>query len=66
MFLISLGIDEYLSAEKDEKKRAILAQQIKLLVLPSAMGESFKVLALSKNMQVRLKGFKEQNLLHKL
>jgi SAM-dependent MidA family methyltransferase len=66
MFLISLSIDDYLLAEKDEKKRVILAQQIKLLVLPSAMGESFKVLALSKNMQVKLKGFKEQDLTHKL
>ncbi|SMN00905.1 COG1565: Uncharacterized conserved protein [uncultured Candidatus Thioglobus sp.] len=70
MFLISLGIQEYLTAEKDEKKRASLAQQIKQLVLPSAMGESFKVLALTKNTQVKLqntlKGFREQNLLHKL
>ncbi|MBA5248633.1 MAG: SAM-dependent methyltransferase [Gammaproteobacteria bacterium] len=66
MFLISLGIDQYLLAEKNEKKNALLAQQVKLLVLPSAMGESFKVLALSKNMQVKLQGFKEQNLLYKL
>lgn len=66
MFLISLGIDEYLLAEKDEKKNALLAQQVKLLVLPSAMGESFKVLALSKNTQVKLDGFKEQDLTCKL
>lgn len=66
MFLISLGIDEYLLTEKDEKKRAILAQQVKLLVLPSAMGESFKVLALSKNTPVELNGFMEQDLTHKL
>ncbi|WXT99991.1 MAG: hypothetical protein Ctma_0697 [Catillopecten margaritatus gill symbiont] len=66
MFLISLGIDEYLLAEKDEEKRALLAQQVKLLVLPSAMGESFKVLALNKGMEVDLMGFREQNLLHKL
>ncbi|SFV87267.1 COG1565: Uncharacterized conserved protein [hydrothermal vent metagenome] len=66
MFLISLGIDEYLLTEKEEKKRALLAQQVKLLVLPSAMGESFKVLALSKNTQVKLDGFKEQDLTHKL
>ncbi len=66
LFLISLGIDEYLLNEKDENKRISLAQQIKQLVLPSAMGESFKVLALSKNTQVKLKGFKEQNLTHKL
>lgn len=66
LFLISLGIDSYLSAEKDKNKRIDLAQQIKQLVLPSAMGESFKVLALSKNLQVELNGFNEQNLLHKL
>ncbi|SMN12129.1 COG1565: Uncharacterized conserved protein [uncultured Candidatus Thioglobus sp.] len=70
MFLISLGIQEYLAAEKDDKKRISLAQQIKQLVLPSAMGESFKVLALTKNTQVKLqntlKGFKEQDLTFKL
>jgi len=66
MFLISLGIDEYLLAETDENRRITLAQQIKQLVLPSAMGESFKVLALTKKCQVKLKGFKEQDLRHKL
>ncbi|CAC9625958.1 SAM-dependent methyltransferase, MidA [uncultured Gammaproteobacteria bacterium] len=66
LFLISLGIDEYLLAEQETDKRASLAQQVKQLVLPSAMGESFKVLALVKDTQVELQGFKEQNLLHKL
>lgn len=66
LFLISLGIDQYLLAEKDEKKRARLAQQVKQLVLPSAMGESFKVLALSKNLAVEPSGFKEQDLRAKL
>ena len=66
MFLISLGIDEYLVAETDENKRVTLAQQVKQLVLPSAMGESFKVLALTKKLPVKLKGFTEQNLTHKL
>jgi SAM-dependent MidA family methyltransferase len=66
MFLISLGIDQYLLNEKDENKRISLAQQVKQLVLPSAMGESFKVLALSKNTQIKLKGFEEQDLTYKL
>ncbi len=66
MFLISLGIDEYLLTETDEEKRITLAQQVKQLVLPNAMGESFKVLALTKNRQVKLNGFKEQDLTHKL
>jgi SAM-dependent MidA family methyltransferase len=66
MFLISLGIEEYLTQEKDSQQRAILAQELKHLVLPSAMGESFKVLALSKQIDIKCQGFKEQNLLYKL
>ena len=66
MFLIALGIDEYLINETDASNKITLAQQIKQLVLPSAMGESFKVLALTKNCHVKLNGFKEQNLMHKL
>lgn len=66
MFLISLGIDEYLSRETDENKRISLSQQVKQLVLPNAMGESFKVLALGKNISVKLNGFKQQDLGHKL
>lgn len=66
LFLISLGIDEYLLEQLDEDKRINLAQQVKQLVLPSAMGESFKVLALSKNISVKLMGFVEQDLSAKL
>ena len=66
MFLISLGIENFLLAEEDEAKRTALAQQVKQLVLPSAMGETFKVLALSKKQTVKLDGFREQNLLNKL
>jgi len=66
MFLISLGVDQYLVDEKDLDRRSILAQQVKQLVLPSAMGESFKVLALTKKQSVKLDGFNEQNLINKL
>ena len=66
MFLISLGIDEYLLDETDESRRITLAQQVKQLVLPNAMGESFKVLALTKKLSVKLKGFTEQDLTYKL
>jgi SAM-dependent MidA family methyltransferase len=66
MFLISLGIENFLLEEEDDAKRNALAQQIKQLVLPSAMGETFKVLALSKKQTVKLDGFREQNLLNKL
>ena len=43
MFLISLGIENFLLEEEDDTKRNILAQQMKQLLLPSAMGETFKV-----------------------
>ncbi len=66
LFLISLGIDDYLLEQPDEDKHINLAQQVKQLVLPSAMGESFKVLALSKNISVKLTGFVEQDLSGKL
>jgi len=66
MFLISLGIENFLLEEEDDEKRNALAQEIKQLVLPSAMGETFKVLALSKKQAVKLDGFREQNLLNKL
>jgi len=66
MFLISLGIENFLLQEEDDEKRNALAQQIKQLLLPSAMGETFKVLALSKKQTVKLDGFREQNLLNKL
>lgn len=66
LFLMALGIDEYLSQEKDEQKRQTLTQQVKQLVLPDTMGENFKVLALAKNNSVKLRGFKEQNLAHRL
>lgn len=66
LFLISLGIDEYLFEQLDENKYINLAQQVKQLVLPSAMGESFKVLALSKKLSIKLTGFIEQDLSNKL
>jgi len=66
MFLISLGIEKYLSEEKDNERRIKLAQQVKQLILPGTMGEVFKVLALSKKQTVKLDGFKEQNLVSRL
>jgi len=43
-----------------------LAQEIKQLVMPGAMGEVFKVMALTKKQSVKLDGFKEQNLTERL
>ena len=66
MFLISLGIENYLLDEEDNDNRMKLAQEVKQLVLPGTMGEVFKVLALSKKQSVKLNGFKEQELTNKL
>mgnify|MGYP003311897108 FL=1 len=66
MFLISLGIDNYLKNEENEEKRLKIAQEIKQLVLPGTMGEVFKVMALSKKESVKLEGFKELDLTNRL
>ena len=66
MFLISLGIENYLSVKKNDQDRNKTSQEIKRLVLPGAMGEVFKVMALSKKQTVKLDGFKEQNLIDRL
>lgn len=43
-----------------------IAQQIKTLTLPDEMGENFKVMALSKHMDLGLIGFKMRDLRHQL
>ncbi|MBT3456864.1 MAG: SAM-dependent methyltransferase [Thiotrichales bacterium] len=66
MFLISLGIENFLISEENEENKIKLAQEIKQLVMPGAMGEVFKVMALTKKQSVKLDGFKEQNLTERL
>ena len=66
MFLISMGIESFLANEENEKNKIKLAQEIKQLVMPGAMGEVFKVMALTKKQSVKLDGFKEQNLTERL
>jgi SAM-dependent MidA family methyltransferase len=66
MFLISLGINNYLKNEENEEKKVKIAQEIKQLVLPGTMGEVFKVMALSKKQSVKLEGFKELDLTKRL
>ncbi|WP_373017570.1 class I SAM-dependent methyltransferase [Thiomicrorhabdus sp.] len=43
-----------------------IAQQIKTLTLPNEMGETFKVIALSKQLDVKLMGFNLRDLRHQL
>ena len=53
-FLLSLGIEQRVAGAADP---ITLAQQIKQLVLPSEMGELFKVMALTRDMDIELQGF---------
>jgi SAM-dependent MidA family methyltransferase len=66
MFLIALGIEKFLKDEQDEVRKIQLANEIKQLVMPNIMGESFKLIALTKNNTTALDAFNEQNLLYTL
>ena len=66
MFLISMGIENFLIEEEKKEKKNKLTQELKQLVMPGAMGEVFKVMALTKKQSVKLVGFKEQNLTERL
>ncbi|MBY0377524.1 MAG: SAM-dependent methyltransferase, partial [Gammaproteobacteria bacterium] len=57
-FLLSLGLLALAAESTDTLEHYQLAQQIKYLTLPSEMGELFKVLALTKNYDLPLQGFK--------
>jgi SAM-dependent MidA family methyltransferase len=65
MFLIALGIEQFLESKEGEARVRMLSE-IKQLIMPQHMGESFKLLALSKNKQIKLELFKMQNLDYKL
>jgi len=60
-FLLSLGIEQNLASVEDAGEHMQLAQQLKQLMLPSEMGELFKVIALTKNMDIDLQGFSLQD-----
>ena len=57
-FLMGLGIEQMVTADADTIKAA---QQIKQLVLPSEMGELFKVIAFSRDIEISLDGFSLQD-----
>lgn len=62
-FLMTNGLEELVAKSNPDKTRAHLelTSQIKKLTLPSEMGELFKVLALGKNMDLELDGFRLQD-----
>lgn len=67
-FLIGSGLTEFCQTEpaEDVQPQMILANQIKKLTLPHEMGELFKVIGLSKQLDVTLPGFMLRDLRNSL
>jgi SAM-dependent MidA family methyltransferase len=58
--MISSGIHEAILHASDEMQRLRFTQQIKRLILPSEMGDRFQVMALGRNVELRLDAFRDQ------
>ena len=61
-FLLATGIESDLGAAGTTLERARLASQAQQLLLPQAMGENFKVMALTRAIDEPLRGFAYQDL----
>jgi len=61
-FLLGTGIEALIAAPNDVADRARLASEARRLLLPGEMGESFKAMALCRNLQQPLRGFAHQDL----
>lgn len=66
-FLMSSGLLELSATSTDDITESLkIAQQIKTLTLPDEMGETFKVIALTKKTDISLMGFQLRDLRHQL
>ncbi|MFZ0501308.1 MAG: SAM-dependent methyltransferase [Steroidobacteraceae bacterium] len=61
-FLLATGVDQLLADVTDVVEHARLAGEARRLLLPGEMGEAFKVMALTRECDVALKGFALQDL----
>jgi SAM-dependent MidA family methyltransferase len=61
-FLLANGIEQDLAAVEQPLEHARLAGQARLLLLPGEMGETFKVMALTRALPGPLRGFAYQDL----
>ena len=61
-FLLANGIEADVAASETTLDRARLAFQARELLLPGAMGETFKVMALTRGLTAPLRGFQYQDL----
>lgn len=60
-FLLSMGIEQRVATVTDTNEQIKMTQQIKQLVLPSEMGELFKVIAFTRGLDLSLQGFNFQD-----
>ena len=66
-FLLASGLMEMsLSPDAEMIEQLKVAQQIKTLTMPDEMGETFKVMALSKKLESPVQGFSIRDLRHQL
>ena len=66
-FLHGCGLDSLINTKNLNTKESYKqAQQVKLLTMPSEMGELFKVMALGKGVSKDLMGFSQYDQLHRL
>ncbi|MBT8449226.1 MAG: SAM-dependent methyltransferase, partial [Gammaproteobacteria bacterium] len=67
-FLVSAGIETLLSTydPNDTENFIAISQGVKALMLPSEMGERFKVIGLTKNIEAALSGFAMRDLSDRL
>ncbi len=67
-FLVAAGIEELISAydPNDTETFVAVSQGVKVLMLPSEMGERFKVMALTNNIEPVLSGFGMRDLSDRL
>jgi SAM-dependent MidA family methyltransferase len=65
-FLLACGIEELVGGASDDVTRARLAGEARRLLMPEEMGEAFKAMALTRDLDAQLTGFALQDLRHLL
>ena len=61
-FLLATGVEQLLAESADVVEHARLAGEARRLLLPGEMGEAFKAMALTRDCDVALEGFRLQDL----
>jgi len=67
-FLLSTGLEALVSeySPEDSDNFLRITQGVKVLMLPSQMGERFKVIGLTKNLDMHLQGFSTRDMRDRL